>query len=94
MNSLSTVILSLIPAFISGAGVSIISIISNRKKEKIRQAEREHDMLILELKNLEIKLYQLEKDLAEWKDKYYETIQELISVRTELEEALIKLNHI
>jgi len=37
-------------------------------------------------------LYQVEKDLNEWKDKYYEAIQQLIEVRAELEETLIRLS--
>jgi hypothetical protein len=32
--------------------------------------------------------------LDEWKDKYYEALQELISVRAELEDTLIKLTHV
>jgi hypothetical protein len=92
MTNSYSVILALVPAFISGMGVYIASSIVANKKEKIRKSEREHDLLMLELKDLQIKLYQLEKDLAEWKDKYYNTIQELISVRSELEETLIKLN--
>jgi hypothetical protein len=51
-------------------------------------------MLKMELKDLEIKLYKLEKDLIEWRDKYYEAVQELIEVKAELEDTLIKLNHI
>jgi arginine deiminase len=92
MSNYSVVILTLISAFISGMGVSIVAAVFDRKKEKIRSSEREHDLLMLELKDLQIKLYQLEKDLAEWKDKYYVTIQELISVRSELEETLIQLS--
>ena len=37
-------------------------------------------------------MYQLERDLAEWKDKYYNAIQELIEVKSELEETLIKIS--
>jgi hypothetical protein len=33
----------------------------------------------------------LEKDLDAWKEKYYATIQELISVRTEFERSVSKL---
>lgn len=51
-------------------------------------------MLKMELKDLEIKLYKLEKDLIEWRDKYYEAVQELIEVKSELEDTLIKLTHI
>lgn len=93
MSNITVIILTLISAFASGMGVSIVALISDKKKEKIRRSERKHDLLVIELKDLQIKLYQLEKDLAEWKDKYYHTIQELISVRSELEEALIKLNY-
>lgn len=92
MSNLSVIILSLLSAFISGLGVSLFSIIADRKKEKIRIAEREQDYLKIELKDLQIKLYQLEKDLDEWKEKYYNTIQELVSVRAELEETMIRLS--
>jgi peptidoglycan hydrolase CwlO-like protein len=92
MSNLSVIILSLLSAFISGLGVSLFSIIGDRKKEKIRRSERDQDLLKLELKDLQIKLYQLEKDLDEWKEKYYNTIQELASVRTELEETMIRLS--
>jgi hypothetical protein len=43
---------------------------------------------------LQIKLYKLEKDLDEWKQKYYEALQELIHVKADLEESLLKLGHI
>lgn len=92
MSNLSIIILSLLSAFVSGLGVSVFSIIAERKKEKIRKSEREQDLLKIELKDLQIKLYQLEKDLDEWKEKYYNTIQELVSVRAELEETLISLS--
>ncbi len=65
------------------------------KKERIEHlAQKAHDQLLLEIKDLQIKLYQLEKDLNEWKDKYYEALQELIRVKAELEGALLKLTHI
>ena len=46
----------------------------------------------MELKDLKIQLYKVERDLTEWKDKYYSAIQELIGVKAELEETLIKLS--
>jgi hypothetical protein len=36
----------------------------------------------------------LEKDLNEWKDKYFEALQELIRVKAEVEGTLLKLTHI
>jgi len=92
MSDLSIILLTLFSAFLSGLGVSVFAFFSDIKKRKQHIAEREQDLLKIELKDLEIKLYKLEKDLSEWKDKYYEAIQELILVRVELEEALFKLS--
>lgn len=79
-------------AVLSGMGTAIIAGIKDEKREKVRQAEREQDHLKMELKDLKIQLYQLERDLTAWKDKYYSAVQELISVKAELEETLIKLS--
>lgn len=92
--STNELIIGLISSGIGGIGVSIITSFQERKKEKVRENEREQDRLKLELKDLQIRLYQLEIDLAEWKDKYYSAIQELIKVKAELENTLLKLNHI
>ena len=93
MNYTSLVI-AISAAILSGMGTAIIAGIKDNKKEKIRQTEREQDHLKLEIKDLKIQLYQLERDLTEWKDKYYSAIQELISVKSELENTLIQLNSI
>ena len=91
MNYTSLVI-AISAAILSGMGTAIIAGLRENKKEKIRQAEREQDHLKLEIKDLKIQLYQLERDLTDWKDKYYSAIQELIGVKSELENALIQLN--
>ena len=90
---LNTVLFGILASLVSGAGTAIISSIRESKREKIRKSEKEQDMLKMELKDLQIKLYKIERDLDEWKDKYYEAIQELIVVRAELEETLIRLTH-
>jgi peptidoglycan hydrolase CwlO-like protein len=90
---LNTVLFGILASLVSGAGTAVISSIKESKREKIRKSEKEQDMLKMELKDLQIKLYKIERDLDEWKDKYYEAIQELIVVRAELEETLIKLTH-
>lgn len=87
----NTIVLSILAATVSGMGTAIIAGISDNKKEKARRHEREQDQLRLDLKDLKIELYKIERDLTEWKDKYYSAIQELIAVRAELEEALIQL---
>jgi septal ring factor EnvC (AmiA/AmiB activator) len=90
----NSVIIVIVASILSGMGTAMINGIKESKKEKIRQSEREQDMLKMELKDLEIKLYKLEKDLVEWRDKYYAAVQELIEVKSELENCLIELNHI
>ena len=88
----TAIIFSISAAILSGMGTAIISGIRENKREKTRQAEREHDHLKLELKDLKIQLYQVERDLTVWKDKYYNAIQELIGVKAELEDTLIKIS--
>ena len=88
----NSIILAISAALLSGMGTAIISSIKEEKREKTRQQERYQDQLKMDLKDLKIQLYQVERDLIEWKDKYYSTVQELIGVKAELEDTLIKLN--
>ena len=90
----NSVIIVIAASILSGMGTALVAEIKESKREKVRQAEREQDMLKMELKDLEIKLYKLERDLIEWRDKYYAAVQELIEVKAELEDTLIKLTHI
>ena len=92
--SSAEIILTISAAILSGLGTALISGFRERKKERVRKEEKAQDNLRLELKDLQIKLYKLERDLDEWKDKYYEAIQELIAVKAELEDTLIKLSHV
>ena len=89
---LTTIIIAIAAAVLSGMGTAIIAGLNESKKEKNRQKEREQDLLKIDLKDLKIELYQLEKELIEWKDKYYTTIEELILIKSELENALRELN--
>jgi septal ring factor EnvC (AmiA/AmiB activator) len=88
----TSITIALLAAIFSGMGTAIVAGIKEAKREKRRQLEREQDHLKLEIKDLKISLYQLEKELTEWKDKYYYSIQELIQVKSELENALVQLN--
>jgi chromosome segregation ATPase len=89
----TTVIIAISAAMLSGLGTAIIAGIKDMAKEKNRRIERDQDHLKLDLKDLKIELYKIEKELTEWKDKYYNAIQELISVKAELEDALIRVTH-
>lgn len=90
----TSIVIAIFAAILSGMGTAIIAAIKDNKKEKRRQYEREQDQLKLEIKDLKISLYKIERELTEWKDKYYNAIQELISVKSELEETLLKLSFI
>ena len=88
----TSIILAISAAVLSGMGTAIVAGLKENKREKTRQQEREQDHLKLEIKDLKISLYQIERELTEWKDKYYSAIQELINVKSELENALVQLN--
>ena len=90
----TTVILAISAAILSGVGTAIVAGIRDMAKEKNRRIEREQDHLKIDLKDLKIELYKIEKELTEWKDKYYSALQELISVKSELEETMLKLSFI
>ena len=90
----TAIVIALFAAILSGFSTAVIASIRDNKKEKIRQQEREQDHLKLEIKDLKISLYKVERELTEWKDKYYQAIQELIGVKSELEETLLKLSFI
>lgn len=94
MFNLTQLLVTLSAALCSGLIGVLFNYKQSKKKEAIRLAEKQHDGLLIELKDLQIKLYKLEKDLDEWKQKYYDALQELIHVKSDLEESLLKLEHI
>ena len=94
MFNLTQLIITLSAALCSGLIGVFFNYRQAKKKQLIRLAEKEHDGLLIVLKDLQIKLYKLEKDLDEWKQKYYDALQELIHVKSDLEESLLKLEHI
>jgi len=89
----SAIVIAICAAILSGMGTAIVAGIRDAAKEKNRRIERDQDHLKLDLKDLKIELYKIEKELTEWKDKYYNTLQELIGIKSELEESLIQLAH-
>jgi len=87
------ILITLAASGISGIITAIFSAHKTKKERAEMASDKARDNMLLEIKDLQIKLYKLEKDLSEWKEKYYEAIQELIRVKTELEETVIKLSH-
>ena len=92
INYLS-ILIAISAALVSGMGTAMIASFRDHKKEQRRQVERDQDHLKMDLKDLKIELYKIEKELSEWKDKYYNAIQELIGIKAELEATLIELAH-
>jgi uncharacterized protein YlxW (UPF0749 family) len=93
MNIDSTaIVIALSASILSGMGTALIAARVESKKEQARRIERYQDNLKLELKDLKIHLYEIEKELDAWKEKYYAAIQQLIEVKAELEDTLIKLS--
>jgi uncharacterized membrane protein YraQ (UPF0718 family) len=92
--SSNQIILTIVASLLSGLVANLINQKRNKNANSERLEEKARDDMRIELKDLQIKLYKLEKDLDEWKDKYYDAIQELIKVRSDLEESLIKLTHL
>jgi uncharacterized protein YpuA (DUF1002 family) len=90
----TALILTIAASLLSGLATGVVANIRDHKKEIRRRIEKEQDLLKIDLKDLQIKLYKVEKDLDEWKAKYYKALQELIEVKGELEETLVKLTHI
>lgn len=89
-----TIVVSILAATLSGFATALVNGFRDAKKERNRRDEREKDHLKLDIKDLKIELYQLEKELNEWKDKYYQAMKDLIEMKAELENVLSQLNHI
>jgi hypothetical protein len=94
MLNTTQIIITILASVSSGLIGVLFNYKKEKKKEQVRLQEKLHDGLLIELKDLQIKLYKLEKDLDEWKNKYYEALQELIHVKSDLEESLLKLEHV
>ena len=79
----TALILTIAASLLSGLATGAVAHFRDHKKEIRRRVEKEQDLLKIDL-----------KDLDEWKNKYYQALQELIEVKAELEKALINLSHI
>lgn len=85
------ILLTIIASTLSGLLGVFINYKKDKKKESLRLQEKEHDSMLLEIKDLQINLYKLEKDIDIWKEKYYQALRDLIKVKTELESVLLNL---
>jgi hypothetical protein len=87
----TALIIAISSSLLSGLVTGLVATWIEHKKEVNRRAERDKDQLLLQLKDLQINAYQLQKDLDDWRLKYYNTLQELVEVKAELERTITKL---
>jgi hypothetical protein len=87
----TALIIAISSSLLSGLATGLVATWIEHRKELNRRAERDKDQLLLQLKDLQINAYQLQKDLDEWRLKYYNTLQELVEVKAELERTITKL---
>ena len=87
----TALIIAISSSLLSGLITGLVATWIEHKKEANRQAEKNKDQLLLQIKDLQIVGYQLQKDLDDWRLKYYNTLQELVEVKAELERTITKL---
>jgi len=90
----TALIIAIASSLLSGLATGILATWREQKREIARRSEKEKDALLMQLKDLEISFYKIQKDLDDWKHKYYNTLQELIEVKAELERTITQLTTI
>lgn len=88
MNEFATPIFALVGTVFGGAGLEITRRWLSRNKERDDTATELRKELRDELANLKKELDEVEEQLDAWKQKYYDLLQQFISVKGQLEDAL------
>jgi hypothetical protein len=84
-------LINAIYALIGAISMFILQIGWESKRNKQIKDELGKEKQANEIKDLKLQLHQLEKDLAEWKDKYYQTVQDLLDIKLEFQKALMSM---
>ena len=79
--------LALIGATFGGAGLKFIEYWLSKDKTKVDEATQIRTELRAELTGLRVQVDNLEKQVTEWRDKYYEVVQELIDEKSKSQPA-------
>jgi chromosome segregation ATPase len=88
MNEYATPIFALIGTIFGGAGLEIVRRWLNRSKIRDDTATELRKELREELAGLKKELDDVEAELDAWKNRYYDLLQQFVSVKGQLEEAL------
>lgn len=95
MIELNSAIIALIGTIFGGAGLKAIEAFLNRSKNQIEKEKAEADMaksmreeLRTEINTLKSELRTVEKELDEWRQKYYDLLDEFIKVKHSLDASI------
>lgn len=87
-HELQTSVYAAVAGFVLGAIVKLINKYFDREKEQVEIHSILRKELREELDSVKEELYTLQKDLDEWKEKYYHQVE----LTNELRMAIVKLN--
>jgi uncharacterized coiled-coil DUF342 family protein len=90
MPEINQAYLALIGALMGGSGLKFVESWLNRSKVKDDAASAFRNELRDEVKNLRDELRSVEAEVEKWRQKYYETYEQLIAANSALEVALRK----
>lgn len=88
MTDYATPLLVLAGTVFSGVGLEVVRRLLGRAKEKDDTATEFRKELRGELSTIKAELDNVEKELDEWKGKYYALLQQYIEVKGQLDDAL------
>jgi predicted nucleic acid-binding Zn-ribbon protein len=80
--------LALIGALLGGSGLKFVEYLLNRSKSKEDAATQMRAELRDEIRGLREELRKVEDELDKWRAKYYELMDEFMSAKVDLAEAL------
>lgn len=92
MPEINQAYLALVGALMGGSGLKFVESWLNRSKIKDDAATVFRNELRDEVKNLRDELRSVEAEVEKWRAKYYETYEQLIAAKSELEAAQRKDN--
>lgn len=93
MNEYAIPVFALVGTLFGGAGLEVTRRWLNRSKDRDDTATELRKELREELASLKKELDQVEAELDEWKNRYYDLLQQFVSVKGQLEDALRHIQH-
>jgi uncharacterized protein (DUF3084 family) len=92
MGNYTIPLIALLGTIFGGAGLEFIKRWLNKAKEKDDTATALRNELRSELTGLKTEMQAVEKELDEWKAKYYDVVEKYLTIKIQYEQALRQLN--